>query len=66
LTAKNSPNDTYIHIYIDFWSLGILLFELLTRKTPFAHDNIVRLHSHVCMYVCAILIIIPSIVSVRL
>jgi serine/threonine protein kinase len=27
---------------VDFWSVGILLFELLTRKTPFAHDNMVN------------------------
>jgi serine/threonine protein kinase len=27
---------------VDFWSLGIFIFELFTRKTPFAHPNLVR------------------------
>lgn len=27
---------------VDFWQLGILMFELLTRTTPFAHTNMVR------------------------
>lgn len=28
---------------VDFWGLGVFLFELLTRRTPFAHPNLVRL-----------------------
>lgn len=26
---------------IDFWAIGVLLFELLTRTSPFAHTNLV-------------------------
>lgn len=28
---------------VDYWQLGVLLFELLTRTTPFAHGNMVSL-----------------------
>jgi serine/threonine protein kinase len=27
---------------IDYWAVGVLLFELLTRSTPFAHSSLVR------------------------
>ena len=26
---------------IDFWAVGVLLFELLTRSSPFAHSSLV-------------------------
>eukprot|EP00981_Chlorochromonas_danica_P000013 scaffold17_cov187-Ochromonas_danica.AAC.9 len=32
---------------VDFWGLGILLFELLTRSTPFAHTNMAMLFQHI-------------------
>jgi cGMP-dependent protein kinase len=32
---------------VDYWSLGIFIFELLTRKTPFAHPNLVILYQNV-------------------
>lgn len=28
---------------VDIWQLGVFLFELLTRTTPFHHDNQVRI-----------------------
>ena len=27
---------------VDFWAIGVLMFELLTRTSPFAHSNLVR------------------------
>lgn len=27
---------------VDIWNLGVFLFELLTRSTPFQHNNLVR------------------------
>ncbi len=26
---------------VDFWAIGVLMFELLTRTSPFAHSNLV-------------------------
>jgi protein kinase A len=31
----------------DFWALGIFLFELMTRRTPFAHDNVGTLYQNI-------------------
>ena len=32
---------------IDFWSLGILIYELLTKSTPFMHDNMAMIYQNI-------------------
>lgn len=27
---------------VDIWQLGVLIFELLTRSTPYQHNNLVK------------------------
>lgn len=41
----------------DYWALGIALFEMMTRRTPFEHSNLVRsLHLLVIDFCFVILI----------
>lgn len=44
------PEMIFYKLYgysVDFWSLGVLLFELLTRSTPFFHANLSMLFQNV-------------------
>jgi len=40
---------------VDYWSLGILVYEILTRSTPFEHDNAVNYTKYCCVVLLVIL-----------
>jgi serine/threonine protein kinase len=33
---------------VDWWALGVLVFELLYRRTPFANDNRTKMFQNIC------------------
>jgi protein kinase A len=32
---------------VDIWQLGVLIFEMLTRSTPFQHNNLVMIYRNI-------------------
>lgn len=38
----------YEGYYVDIWSLGVLLFAMLTGSVPFRAGNLEELHSSIC------------------
>ncbi len=49
LSSMNNKEGTY-GVECDWWSLGIVAYEMLYGKTPFTEDSIVNTYSNIMNY----------------
>ncbi|CRL04319.1 CLUMA_CG017414, isoform A [Clunio marinus] len=50
LSTKESQKDQKLDASCDFWSMGIIGFEMVTEKTPFHNENVYDTYSEIQNY----------------
>jgi citron Rho-interacting kinase len=50
LSTKNNQKNQKLDVSCDFWSMGIIGYEMITEKTPFHHDNLYDTYSEIQTY----------------